>query len=473
MIDYTSSQIDAAVDSADIAFKEWSKTDGKTRADFINALAEALETNSEALVQLADKETHLGAGRLNGELARTTFQLRKFSQLAANGAPFESLKEDAIAEAPPVGRPNMLRVQVPLGPVAMFSASNFPFAFSVLGGDTASALAAGCTVIIKAHPGHPELSRKVFALISATLDAQNLPKGVVTFVEGAGNDVGGYLIKHPKVAAGAFTGSTRGGVALQKLINERPRPIPFYGELGAVNPVIALPHVLAESDNATTLAETLAGSIAMGAGQFCTNPGTLITIKSPETDAFIKQLSAALALQTPHEMLTEGMRIAYDTALIEVSDAGADVLTNAKQDDAPSPFLALVTAEQYTSTPSLREEIFGPSCLVINCDSHEEVLSLLDVVGGSLTVTIWGADNADDETQALVRSAMTIAGRVLFKGVPTGVAVSASQHHGGPFPSSTAPMTTSVGDSALERFLRPVCLQDSPAWLADLQGKTF
>ncbi|PWQ99580.1 aldehyde dehydrogenase (NADP(+)) [Leucothrix arctica] len=469
MIDYNSDQIDTAVDAAATAFKQWSTTDGITRARFINALADALEANSETLVPLADKETHLGSARLTGELARTTFQLRKFAQLASDGVPFSSINESAIAEAPPVGRPSMALVKLPLGPIAMFSSSNFPFAFSVLGGDTASALAAGCTVIVKAHAGHPELSRAVFDLITQTLLAQNLPANVVTFIEGAGNDVGAYLIQHPKVAAGAFTGSTRGGVALQKLINERPRPIPFYGELGAVNPVIALPHALADGGKA--LAQTLAGSIAMGAGQFCTNPGTLVTLNAPETDTFIAQLAESLAVQTPHAMLTAGMRTAYDNNLVEVASKGAEVLVNAPQDAAPSPFLAQVTAAQYIATAELREEIFGPSCLIIRCDSQAEVLSVLEVVEGSLTVTIWGAEKADDSTQTLVRSAMDIAGRVLFKGVPTGVAVTASQHHGGPFPSSTAPMTTSVGDAALARFLRPVCLQDAPSWLTALQGK--
>ena len=227
MLDYTSEQIDAAINSADKAFLQWSKTDGKTRAEVINALADILESNSEALVLLADEETHLGHGRLNGELARTTFQLSKFASLAADGVPFAVLNEEAIAEAPPVGRPQMTRVQVPLGPVAMFSASNFPFAFSVLGGDTASALAAGCTVVVKAHPAHPKLSRAVYDLISEVLNDKGQPSGVIAFIEGAGFDVGTHLVRHSKIAAAAFTGSTRGGVALNSAINERARSIPF------------------------------------------------------------------------------------------------------------------------------------------------------------------------------------------------------------------------------------------------------
>lgn len=463
MIDFTSNQIDEAVDSASTAFDTWSKTNGKTRGDLIHALADALEENSETLVPLADKETNLGSARLNGELARTTFQLRKFAQLAIDGIPFSNIKEEAIAEPPPIGRPDMIRIQVPLGPVAMFSASNFPFAFSVLGGDTASALAAGCTVIVKAHQAHPELSRVVYQLISKVLKQYKLPEGVISFVEGSGNDVGAHLVKHPKIAAVAFTGSTQGGIALQKIINERANPIPFYGELGAVNPVIALPHSLTKDTEG--LAQTLASSIAMGAGQFCTNPGTLITLKSQETDNFLEQLSEKLALETPHAMLTSGIRSAYDNALLEVEKAGANILVNAPQENAPSPFLAQVSANQYVSNTELQEEIFGPSCLVISCNSQEEILSVLEAVAGSLTVTIWGAEEASDEIRNLSHKAIEIAGRVLFKGVPTGVAVTASQHHGGPFPSSTAPMTTSVGDAALERFLRPVCLQDAPDWL--------
>ncbi|MEZ5479719.1 MAG: aldehyde dehydrogenase family protein [Thiolinea sp.] len=283
-------------------------------------------------------------------------------------------------------------------------------------------------------------------------------------MEGAGNEVGSYLVQHPQIAAAAFTGSTRGGLALQALANARTRPIPFYGELGAVNPVLALPAALAAGGEA--LAQTLAGSITMGCGQFCTNPGTLVVLDDPATDTFLAQLQSALRELHPHAMLTEGMSSAFASGIARQQQLGAEVLLhNEPAGDAPGAFLASVSATDYLSQPEWQEEVFGPSSLVVRCNDVQQVLDVLHAIGGSLTVTVWGAEQADADIRALVRTATQIAGRVLFKGVPTGVAVTAAQMHGGPFPASTAPLTTSVGDSALDRFLRPVALQDMPEWL--------
>jgi NADP-dependent aldehyde dehydrogenase len=364
----------------------------------------------------------------------------------------------------------MVRQRVPLGPVAMFSASNFPFAFSVLGGDTASALAAGCPVVVKAHTGHLLLSNRVIGLVQQVLKAQNLPAGLISMIQGGGNDVGVRLVQHPAIAAGTFTGSTRGGSALQAVANARPRPIPFYGELGSTNPVIALPALLAAKG--AELAATLAGSISMGCGQFCTSPGLIVLINGPESDAFVAQLTTALTAQTPHAMLTPGMRQAFDAGVEHMVGAGArPLLQQAGTPEAPRPFLAQVDAANFMATAELREEVFGPSSLIVRANSGAEVLQVLQAVGGSLTVTLWGAEDESADTRALVRGAMAIAGRVLFAGVPTGVAVTAAQQHGGPWPSSTQPMTTSVGDSAMDRFLRPVALQDAPAWLLARKGQ--
>jgi NADP-dependent aldehyde dehydrogenase len=383
---------------------------------------------------------------------------------------FAVTDDPAVAGAPPVGHPAMVRQCVPLGPVAMFSASNFPFAFSVLGGDTASALAAGCPVVVKAHSGHLHLSNRVFGLVQQVLAAQGLPAGLVGMIQGGGTDVGVRLVRHPAIAAGAFTGSTRGGAALQAEASARPRPIPFYGELGSINPVVALPAVLAAKG--AELAATLAGSIALGCGQFCTSPGVIVLLKGAESEAFVAQLRSALAGQNPHAMLTPGMRQALDAGVEHLVQAGAQpLLREAGSDEAPRPFLAQVEATQFIAQAALREEVFGPASLVVWADSVAQVLQVLDAVGGSLTVTLWGADADTADTRALVRGAMAIAGRVLFAGVPTGVAVTAAQQHGGPWPSSTQPMTTSVGDAAIERFLRPVCLQDAPAWLLARNGQ--
>ena len=474
--------LDAACDAAAAAFTAWQGSSGAVRARLLRGLAEGLEAGREALVALADQETALGPVRLNGELDRTAFQLRRFADIAERGEPCAVVDDPAVVGAPPAGHPAMQRWAVPLGPVAMFSASNFPFAFSVLGGDTASALAAGCPVVVKAHTGHLQLSNQVFRIIQSVLAAQGLPAGLIGLVQGGGRDVGVRLIRHPAIAAGAFTGSTQGGAALAAEAAARPRPIPFFGELGSINPVIALPAELAA--NGAGLATTLAGSIALGCGQFCTNPGLIVLIDQGDTptpdldaravnDGFVAQLTEALAAQNPHAMLTQAMRGGFEAGVAHWAQAGAEfcLRETAAPDLPPRPVLAQVSAVDFMAKAALREEVFGPSSLIVRSASLAQALQVLQAVGGTLTVTLWGAQTDNDTSRALVRGAMAIAGRVLFAGVPTGVAVTAAQQHGGPWPSSSRPESTSVGDAALARFLRPVCLQDAPAWLIARQGQ--
>jgi NADP-dependent aldehyde dehydrogenase len=466
----TSAELHSAIDQAAEAFDGWQASDGATRANLLNALATALEQDREKLLELADTETGLGLPRLNGELDRTAFQLRRFASIAQSGGAFAFTDDPAVAGAPPAGHPAMMRVRVPLGPVAMFSASNFPFAFSVLGGDTASALAAGCSVVVKAHSGHLHTSARVYQLARQTLAALGLHEGLIQMVQGAGSQVGVALVQHPTIAAGAFTGSTRGGAALRDTARARPRPIPFYGELGSINPVIATPEALQKGGDA--LVQTLAGSITLGCGQFCTNPGLLVLQRSPESQAFVAALTEALKAIQPHAMLTQGMRQALDAGTAKQLAAGAKaLLNNPVPDIAPKPFLAEVDAATFMADHQLQEEVFGPASLIVWTDSVQQTLQVLQTVGGTLTVTFWGADKDTPEVRRLVRGATAIAGRVLFAGVPTGVAVTAAQQHGGPWPSSTEPMTTSVGDAAMDRFLRPVSLQDMPAWLVQRQGR--
>ncbi|WP_293220959.1 aldehyde dehydrogenase (NADP(+)) [Ottowia sp.] len=471
LIATTPAQLDATVRAAAAAAPVWAASDGAARARLLDALATALEAQRDELVALADAETALGVARLQGELDRTAFQLRRFGRMASEGVPFRHVDDPAVAGAPPAGHPAMMRVRVPLGPVAMFAASNFPFAFSVLGGDTAAALAAGCPVVVKAHNGHLLLAGRVFALIQAVLKAQGLPAGLIGLVQGEGNAIGTQLIRHPAIAAGAFTGSTRGGAALQAEASARPRPIPFYGELGSVNPVIALPHALRAKG--AELAATLAGSITLGSGQFCTSPGVIVLLDDPASDAFVQQLTTALVAQQPHAMLTPGLRQAFDAGVGRWTQAGVQPLLLEAADAAepPRPVLAQVDAARFIGTPQLHDEVFGPASLIVRAHSVAEVVQVLQALGGSLTVTLWGAGEESADTQALVRAAMQMAGRVLFAGVPTGVAVTAAQQHGGPWPSSTQPLSTSVGDAALDRFLRPVALQDMPAWLAARAGR--
>lgn len=466
LIDSTPAQIRTACDAAAQAGPAWGALPITQRAAHLSALADALQAARDTLVPLADQETGLGAPRLNGELDRTAFQLRGFAEqlLAGRAQPVQD--DAAVPGAPPAGRPRLTRVAVPIGPVANFAASNFPFAFSVLGGDTAAALAAGCTVVVKAHPGHPKLSRAMFELAAGLL-----PAGVLQMVEGAGIAVGVGLVRDEAIAAATFTGSVRGGVALWKEANARPRPIPFYGELGSVNPVVALPSALAA--NGAALAAQLVGSITMGCGQFCTSPGIVIVRDDEASQAFVKQLTEGLAASNPHAMLNAGIRAGFNAGVARLHGRNGvkSLLALPAREAAPGAHLFATDATSFLADEVLHEEVFGPSCIVVTVRDLNETLQVLQAVEGTLTVTLWGADADTPDNRRLVAGAQAIAGRVLFAGVPTGVAVTAAQQHGGPWPSSTNGFTTSVGYAAMERFLRPVALQDAPAWLIDARGQ--
>ncbi|KGH08233.1 aldehyde dehydrogenase [Comamonas thiooxydans] len=468
----TVADVAAAAQAAHEAFQSFSSSNADTRSQLLRGLAQKLEDNREQLVTLADNETHLGAARLNGELDRTAFQLRGFATKVEQGAAFVFEDDPAVSGPPPVGHPHLVRVRIPVGPVAMFSASNFPFAFSVLGGDTASALAAGCSVVVKAHSGHQGLSHTVAALAREVIQEQGLPLGLLSLVDGPGSEIGVALVEHPLIKAAAFTGSVRGGLALASAASARKQPIPFYGELGSINPVIALPSALAAKG--AELAQGLAASITMGTGQFCTSPGIVLVPVGEAGDAFVEQLANALRGAKTHEMLTPQMRKGFDQGRAQWATQPKlqALVTDTEQEGevSPRPYLAQIGAADFLASHQLHEEVFGPAAIIVRVSGPTQVLEVLGAVGGSLTVTIWGADAPSIDNVALVRAASSIAGRVLFTGFPTGVAVTAGQHHGGPFPASTAPFTTSVGYAALDRFLRPVALQDAPQWLLDRQG---
>ncbi|MFJ4067333.1 aldehyde dehydrogenase (NADP(+)) [Pseudomonas sp. NPDC089996] len=454
--------IDAVVAQASAAADFWADSSATQRATLLRGLADALEQQQAELVAIADRESGLGDARLNGEVARTAFQLRGFASEVEAGVPYRQVDDQAIAGAPPAGRPRLTRVQRPLGPVAMFSASNFPFAFSVLGGDTASALAAGCPVVIKPHSGHPELSRAVFALAAGVLRAQGLPAGLLTLAEAPNRVAGTYLVQHPSIAAVAFTGSYQGGKALWQAANDRERPVPFFGELGSINPLVALPAVL-EKDS-ETLAKTLAGSITLGCGQFCTSPGVIVLLDSPHSQRFVGQLAEAIAPIATHRMLTPGMQQGFEAAAATVAANAAAVFAPQADGAGPAPRLFATNAASFIANTHLREEMFGPAALIVTAHSVAQAAEVLEAIGGTLTTTLWGLDADNADNRQLLRAAQRVSGRVLFSGVPTGVAVCHAQQHGGPWPSSTAPQSTSVGFAAIERFLRPVALQDAPAW---------
>ncbi|HKT97568.1 MAG TPA: aldehyde dehydrogenase (NADP(+)) [Paraburkholderia sp.] len=469
-------EIDNAVARAHEAQTIYGVAPGAVRSRLLRGLADALECDAASLVALADEETSLGTARLNGELARTAFQLRGFAECVESGVAHRRVDDAAVPGAPPAGRPQLTRVLEPIGPVAMFSASNFPFAFSVLGGDTASALAAGCTVIVKPHSGHPELSRRVHALAAAVLREQGLPEGVIDFVDQASREGAVHLVGHPGVSAVAFTGSYQGGVALWHAANARPRPIPFYGELGSINPLVVTPHALAEGVDAPAV--TLAASITLGCGQFCTSPGLIVVRDDADGERFVEALAQSLSTQKTHAMLTPAMRSGFEHAAAHIAaQPGVRVrlaAPSSSDGDALPPAARLfeTDAQGFIANPALREEMFGPAALVVKVRDDANAIEVLEAVEGSLTATLWGVDTDTPANRALAAAAQRIAGRVLFRGVPTGVAVCEAQQHGGPWPASTQPQTTSVGYAAIERFLRPVALQDAPQWVIDANSGT-
>ncbi|CDS50864.1 Ketoglutarate semialdehyde dehydrogenase [Polaromonas sp. CG9_12] len=463
-------EVDAAVALACDAAGSWAVSDGTRRAALLDGLAEALENDRAALVVLADSETHLGMARLTGELDRTCFQLRGFASLARDGGLYGRIDDAAIAGPPPAGRPHLLRVRVPVGPVAMFSASNFPFAFSVLGGDTASALAAGCPVVVKGHPAHIGLSRRVHQLAQEVLRRLELPAGLVGHLDIDSHAAGLELVGHPGIQAVAFTGSLAGGLALGQKAQSRSQPIAFYGELGSVNPVVVLPEAI--GNGADALAKTLAASITQGAGQFCTSPGLVLMLDTAEARAFVEKLAAEVDQLGLHPMLSERIGQGYAqgvSALRQHPDVRA--LTSAAPAQGLSRgFVGVVSAASFMADKALRHEVFGASCVCVMAASLDELCAALQAVGGSLTTTLLGADGGTARDRQIFRVAQNISGRVLFKGMPTGVAVTLAQHHGGPWPASTQPLFTSVGFTASDRFLRPVALQDAPGWLLERQG---
>jgi acyl-CoA reductase-like NAD-dependent aldehyde dehydrogenase len=446
------------------------KLDVPLRAKLLRGLAASLNVHIEALVNCADTETHLGKVRLTGEVHRTCFQLNAFADYILEGKHLRSLNQSAVAGAPPLGRPQLEITSVPLGPVVVFAASNFPFAFSVLGGDTAAALAAGCPVIVKAHPAHLELSQKVIEIAKTVLAQMSLSDGWIGMLSLPDIEAGASLVMQPDVAAVSFTGSLQGGRALAKHISQRDQPIPFFGELGSINPVLVMPGFLRQ--NTADIAHTLADSIVQGAGQFCTSPGLIIIEESTAADQFLAALASRLDSHSPHKMLTVSMQNSFQTLTLQALRlAGVRQLTTRNPGSSnisagPTPTIIEVSAETFLTHPVLHEEIFGPYAVVVRISNgtagYQELLMHLQ---GSLTTTFWAEKMDADAVTALLPYAMQKAGRVLFGGVPTGVAVCEAQHHSGPWPASTRPETTSVGMRAVERFLRPVALQDKPSWL--------
>ncbi|MCS5734341.1 aldehyde dehydrogenase (NADP(+)) [Herbiconiux daphne] len=476
----TTAELDAVAHAAEAAFETLVASTAADRARWLRAVADALDADAEGLVALADEESALGAPRLTGELARTTGQLRLFATAIVEGSYLEATIDHPDPSAtPPHG--DLRRLLRPIGPVAVFSASNFPFAFSVAGGDTASALAAGCPVIVKAHSAQPRLSQRTAELVITALAASGAPDGVFGLIEG--REAGVALVQHPAIRAVGFTGSLHGGRALFDLASARADPIPFYGELSAVNPVLITAAAL--EARADELAKGLAASFTLGVGQFCTNPGVVLV---PAGSGFADRVAALVDPADEKRMLTPGIAAAYadgvqalaghaGVRVVAASDrpmtadtvgatATPDTPSSASPAGTASPAVFETTAAATLADPSaLLVECFGPATLVVEYTSIDEALATVRAVGGSLTATLHSEPS--DDVGEIVAVLTSVAGRVLFSGWPTGVAVTWSQQHGGPWPSTTT-IHTSVGVTALRRFLRPVAYQDAPDALLPL-----
>lgn len=456
----TEAGVDALCQRALAAFGAFEAMGRAGRARMLTEMADALEADREAIVALADRESALGQTRLNGELTRTAFQLRLFAGVLTDGGYLEATIDHA-GDTGMGPRPDLRRMLIPLGPVAVFGSSNFPLAFSVAGGDTASALAAGCPVVIKAHPAHPATSQRVFDRLASIA-----PEGVVGLVHG--QDAGLALVRHPAIRAVGFTGSLRGGRALFDIASSRPDPIPFYGELGSLNPLVVTPAAVAE--RAADIAAGYVGSVTMGVGQFCTKPGlAFVPANSAELlDALVEAAGATAA----GWMLSAGIRDAFNAGLSTLADQpGVSELAASKA--APdggfsvTPRLLRVAAKDLAGP--LLEECFGPTAVVAEYADDDELLGALRRLEGSLTASLHiGA--GETELPGKVAELMTRrAGRIVYNGYPTGVAVTWAMHHGGPYPSTTSELHTSVGTTAIRRFVRPICYQNAPEALLPVE----
>jgi alpha-ketoglutaric semialdehyde dehydrogenase len=464
-INATGEEVNRAVAGAADAFRTTRLYSAGILATFLDAVADEIEKLGSTLIDIADAETGLGQPRLEGERGRTTGQLRLFGNLLREGSYVEAIIDTALPDRKPSPRPDLRRMLVPLGPVGVFGASNFPLAFSVAGGDTASAFAAGCPVIAKAHPSHPGTSELVARAIQAAVERCDFPPGFFSMVQGHTVDVGLALVTHPQLEAVGFTGSLGGGRALFDAAAKRPRPIPVFAEMGSVNPIVISPNALQVRGEA--IAEGLVNSVTLGAGQFCTNPGLVFVIDNAESQAFIGRVSELMDQRQPGVLLNQAVLTNLSRAVDHtLGRASVSERTAVDQTDPacycyPNTVLQ-TTSEAFVGDVSLQKEHFGPVTLFVVCPTMADLVRALDTLHGNLTATV----HAEDEDLALAGEWFSRlrekVGRLIWNGFPTGVEVVYAMQHGGPYPATTAPQTTSVGLAALKRFLRPVAFQNMP-----------
>jgi len=461
-----------ACGTAQAAFAEFSASTREQRAILLDTIADEIDARGDQITEIGVSETGLPAARLQGERGRTTGQLRLFAAHIRDGAYLDRRHDVALPDRQPLPRPDLRMMQRPIGPVAVFGASNFPLAFSTAGGDTAAALAAGCPVVVKGHGAHPGTGEIVGDAIVAALGKLGMNGGIFSLVQGGSRAVGEALVTDPRIKAVGFTGSLGGGRALFDLCAKRPEPIPFFGELGSVNPMFVLPQ--AASARGAELGTGWAGSLTMGVGQFCTNPGIAIVVDGPEAQAFVQAATEGLEAVAAQTMLTDGMADAYREGAHGVAQGQGvkSLVAGTCEGRAAAPYLFDVSAEVWMGNDQLSEEVFGPLGLVIRVKDAEQMLAVAASFKGQLTATLQMDDGDINLGLRLLPVLEQMAGRVLANGFPTGVEVSDTMVHGGPYPATTNFGATSVGTLSVRRFLRPVCYQNLPEALlpVDLQA---
>ena len=464
--DTSISEINEMMHDAWNAFHAFRKLPLKARAGFMRAIAIELENCGDTLIQVAMKETNLPEARLRNERGRTIFQLNQYATACESGEWLEARIDTAISDKNPP-KPDIRKMLVPLGPVVVFGASNFPFAYSTAGGDTACAFAAGCPVIVKAHPAHAETSHIVADAIFKAAAYYNLPKGIFGHVYGQGFEVGKALVMHPFTKAVGFTGSYIGGKQLYNWANQRKEPIPVFAEMGSINPVFLLPEKLHIS--AKEIAQQYAGSVTLGVGQFCTNPGLIIGIEGDDLNTFTHDLGKAIQQIAPGNMLHTGIANAYaakrEEALMQdevhlVAESEVVVTSIPLNTLQGIPTIATASGQAILNNPVLHKEVFGPYSLVIHCRDMNEMIEVAKHLEGQLTSTLMATENDVLHNDELVEAVKNICGRFILNSVPTGVEVCLSMHHGGPFPATTDARFTSVGADGIKRFARPIAFQN-------------